>query len=301
MAVTNDFFICFAGADRQTAVELHDLLEERDADVFIATKGLRASTDWEVRLRKEIKRSRVFVVLFSEHSAAANYQLGEIDYAVELKRKGDPIRITPVILDDEAERLLHIRRFHHISLSDLGTLDAVADELMNVLNAEEDEDDDRSTSPSRALAVPARLTSGEPQRQSSPPRGAARLIPGRWQTISPTGKGRFDAVVLPSGDITATISVDTRGEDFFEGMAIRATIAAMGALRARWWEVNGRYYLQFDSFERNLLMNILRFVGSFDRDDDVNKFFQPQEIDLSQIATGVVEVGQLTCRRLGDL
>jgi WD40 repeat protein len=130
-----DFFIAYAGQDREAAERLFGLLKERSAP-FLA-RELRPGDDWDRELPLAQRQSRITVVLVSSRTGDASYQLEEIAEAIELSRENpEGHRVVPVYLDADAEKPYGLRRKHSLTVSADHPLEAVAGELLELLPAE---------------------------------------------------------------------------------------------------------------------------------------------------------------------
>ena len=82
-----DFFIAHASPDKKAAEQLRDLLQARKSiQVFLDSEGLAAGDPWQSQLKQALSRSRVTVVLISQHTPDAWYQQEEVVMAIELAR-----------------------------------------------------------------------------------------------------------------------------------------------------------------------------------------------------------------------
>src|SRR5271154_3944454 len=107
-----DFFIAYAGPDRETAEQLSDLLQERSVP-FLDCRVLQFGDDWDRELALAQRRSKITVVLVSSRTSDAFYEREEIAAAIALARR-DPEghRVVPVYLDTSAEVPYGLRLKH---------------------------------------------------------------------------------------------------------------------------------------------------------------------------------------------
>jgi len=128
-----DFFVAYAGPDREAAEELADLLQERSA-LFLDCRMLRFGDDWDRELALAQRQSRITVVLVSARTGDAFYEREEIAAAIALARK-DPEghRVVPVYLDSGAEVPYGLRLKHSMHVCAEYPLETVARELLRLL------------------------------------------------------------------------------------------------------------------------------------------------------------------------
>lgn len=160
-----DFFIAYAGPDRDAAAALHDLLSP-PFRVFLDRRSLLPGDDWASRLAAAQTGAAVTLVLISPRTGAAYYQREEIARALDLARREDhPHRVVPILLDrpgDAVELPYGLGLRHGISVTEAGGLSGVADRLKSTLRFR--------------LAMPA----AEIERRHAdraPVRRAVRLVP----------------------------------------------------------------------------------------------------------------------------
>ena len=132
-----DFFIAYAGPDRQAAEQLSDLLQERSVP-FLDCRVLQFGDDWDRELALAQQRSRITVVIVSSRTGDAFYEREEIAAAIALARR-DPQghRVVPVYLDTSAEVPYGLRLKHSMHVSAEYSLETVAGELLKLLPGEQ--------------------------------------------------------------------------------------------------------------------------------------------------------------------
>jgi hypothetical protein len=160
-----DFFIAYAGPDREAAAALHDLLSP-PFRVFLDRRSLLPGDDWASRLAAAQAGAAVTLVLISPRTDAAYYQREEIARALDLaRREDDAHRVVPILLDGPGRAVelpYGLRLRHGISVTEAGGLPGVSDRLKNALRSR--------------MAMPAT----EIQRRHAdraPVRRAVRLVP----------------------------------------------------------------------------------------------------------------------------
>ena len=90
-------FLSYAAADRPYARKLEDLLSRRaNVDVF-TTATLSAGQDWQPRLRKELSKCDVFLVVLSPNSVHSNWVLHQLGAAWAIGKRIIPIVTHPGI------------------------------------------------------------------------------------------------------------------------------------------------------------------------------------------------------------
>lgn len=118
-----DVFISFAGPDRARAETLHDLLEKRGFEVFLAERDIALGDFWDSAIPQSLRRSRSVAVLLSERTADAHFQREEIQFAIQLQRQGQ-LTLIPIFLQgasgEAADWEFGLRRFHGIDMQAQG-------------------------------------------------------------------------------------------------------------------------------------------------------------------------------------
>ena len=85
-------FLSHADKDKKIAEEIAEKLD-RLYDVFVAHRDIEISSEWELELKKRIKKCDLFLILLSENFRKANYTDQEVGIAIQCKRKIFPISI----------------------------------------------------------------------------------------------------------------------------------------------------------------------------------------------------------------
>ena len=94
-----DFFIAYAAPDASHAEDLAWELEDLDRSVFLDSVDIELGATWDTRLSDALSRSRIVVVLVSEHSRNAHYQREEVARAIKRTRDSpDSFKVVPVLL-----------------------------------------------------------------------------------------------------------------------------------------------------------------------------------------------------------
>ncbi len=86
-------FLSYAATDAVCAHKLRRLLSQRPNLRIFTTEMLSAGEDWETKLREELSRCDVFVVLLSLKSVASEWILHELGAAWALNKPIIPIAI----------------------------------------------------------------------------------------------------------------------------------------------------------------------------------------------------------------
>ena len=134
-----DFFLAHAGADKPAAEELYTLLSTGSNSIFLDSKCLLLGDDWDTKISKAQRESRISVVLISSRTDIAYYQREEIAAAIAMARRDeDTHRVVPIYLEGwPDEQSTHIpyglRLKHGLSLPNVGGMIAVAEKLMQLL------------------------------------------------------------------------------------------------------------------------------------------------------------------------
>jgi hypothetical protein len=156
-AVQWDFFIAHSGQDKQLAEELYQYLAG-EFRVFLDSRALQYGDDWDIELPRAQQRSKVTVVLVSNHTEGSYYERVEIASAIAMAR-ADPARhrLIPCFLERGASQREDIpyglRLKHGISLEEAGSLKNVAEKLAQVGRQPSDARADASG----ILQLPARM------------------------------------------------------------------------------------------------------------------------------------------------
>src|SRR3990172_6614894 len=90
---TTRIFLSYVAADREYAHKLHNLLSQH-SDLYIFTlEMLSAGDNWESKLKDEISKSDIFIVLLSSRSVNSNWVLHELGAAWALNKPIIPVVI----------------------------------------------------------------------------------------------------------------------------------------------------------------------------------------------------------------
>ena len=131
-----DFFLAHAGPDAPLADELYDRLCPA-ARTFLDGRSLLLGDDWDRKLLKAQRDSRITVVLVSKNTDQAYYQHEEIANAIAMSREEETEhRVVPVYVDTDAEEVgtpYGLRVKHGIKLSEAGGVDGLAEHLLRLL------------------------------------------------------------------------------------------------------------------------------------------------------------------------
>lgn len=95
-----DAFLIHAGADRGPARDAWEALVRAGVRAYLDRASLRPGDDWARRLAEAMRRSRVFVVLVSDHWDQGWYNADEVARAVSLCRALPNRALVPVVLGD---------------------------------------------------------------------------------------------------------------------------------------------------------------------------------------------------------
>jgi HAD superfamily phosphoserine phosphatase-like hydrolase len=183
-----DFFIAHAGADKPIAEQLYDLLAD-GARVFLDSRCLELSDDWDTQIAAAQRTSLVTVVLVSPKTLQAYYEREEVAAAIALARNArERHRVVPLYLEpddsisDTAPYGLTLK--HGLRLSDRLSLSDAARELLALL--------ERLRAATNAPAGPASPGSARP----SDDRGILHEPPGDWSSPVRRNRWRYKVVAF---------------------------------------------------------------------------------------------------------
>jgi hypothetical protein len=133
-----DIFIAHAGADREPAEILYDLLAPK-CRVFLDSRCLSLGDDWDSAIASAQKSSNVTLVLISSQTEKAYYLREEIAASIALARSdSERHRVVPIYLDDSADASVEVpyglRLKQGLRISDTGRLSDVAKRLLDLLH-----------------------------------------------------------------------------------------------------------------------------------------------------------------------
>jgi hypothetical protein len=136
-------FLSYADADRTYARHLQEILSPFANFRVFTSDALSAGEDWTPKLRDEIARSDVFVVLISPTSVRSAWVLQELGAAWGLNKPIVPVLTQPEVSGKLSMALRDNRTVDYRSLDDPA---AVTKLLERLAEAAEDEDDARTAS-----------------------------------------------------------------------------------------------------------------------------------------------------------
>lgn len=148
-----DFFIAHAGADLEPAKRLYDLLSPAYR-VFLDSECLILGDSWTQEIPAAQRESRVTLVLISDQTPKAWYEVEEIAQAVgQTRHEGtDGHRVVPIFLDGRPIEPSGIPyglwQLHAVDVLAEGGIEAAANELRNLM--------DRIGRPARTESEPAK-------------------------------------------------------------------------------------------------------------------------------------------------
>ena len=144
-----DFFLAHARPDKAIAEELYEHLCP-PARTFLDSRSLLLGDDWDRKLPRAQRDSRVTVVLISLKTDTAHYQRNEIAHAIAMAQTDETAhRVVPVYIDtDSCEQNLDVpyglRNKLGLSFSSDGGIEGVAKRLLDLLNKLRREEADRA-------------------------------------------------------------------------------------------------------------------------------------------------------------
>ena len=122
-------FLSYADADRTYARHLQELLSPFANFRVFTTDALSAGEDWTPKLREEIARSDVFVVLLSPSSVRSAWVLQELGAAWGLNKPIVPVLTQPEVRDTLSVALQDRRSVDYRSLDDPAAVTQLLEQL----------------------------------------------------------------------------------------------------------------------------------------------------------------------------
>jgi hypothetical protein len=101
-------FISYSSKDRTIASMVCALLEERGHRCWIAPRDIVPGTSWGEAIIDGLKRSRVFILVFSKHANSSPQILREVERAVHLGLPIIPFRIEDVVPERSLEYFMSV-------------------------------------------------------------------------------------------------------------------------------------------------------------------------------------------------
>ena len=96
----NDVFISYAHGDSVVADALAKRLKLAGLSVWLDSSVLIGGEEFRTQIQQQVAEARVVLLLLSKHSQRSTSVQEELIRALE---SGDPKRVVPVLLDDQAE------------------------------------------------------------------------------------------------------------------------------------------------------------------------------------------------------
>jgi hypothetical protein len=128
-----DLFLAHPSANQATAGALFDLLPS-DVRLFLTSRSLQPSDEWDQEILTAQRASRAIVLLISRHADAAWYLGAEVITALALHRTSpDAHRLVPVLLEPGIAVPLSIRHVAAIDATAVGGLVGVADRIRTLV------------------------------------------------------------------------------------------------------------------------------------------------------------------------
>lgn len=143
-----DFFIAHAGPDAAVAARLDALLKAGGATVFLGANEVLPGDVWPRVLAQAQQSSMVTVVLVSNHTAAAYYQLEELADAIAMSSRGDSThRVAPVYLEAVEQVTYGLRIVHGLWALDAAGIEDTARRLLRLLRRPGDQSAEKLWAP----------------------------------------------------------------------------------------------------------------------------------------------------------
>src|SRR6185436_19450624 len=122
-------FISYSHADAEAASRLVEFLSRHKVAVWQDVLEIRGGDTFDQRIRHAIQNAGFLIALISTRSLGSDYVRAELQYAFELRERGVPLTVVPVIVDDSPIPDL-LARSHVLRISEWDD-----DALRPVLNA----------------------------------------------------------------------------------------------------------------------------------------------------------------------
>src|SRR5208282_5542016 len=101
----HDAFISYAHQDRQFALKLRTVLQERGKDVWLDESGIHPAERWKPALQRAIENSDAFIFVMSADSAASRECRAELEHALTLNKRVIPVVASSIDRDMLPPRL----------------------------------------------------------------------------------------------------------------------------------------------------------------------------------------------------
>lgn len=115
-------FLSYVRADRTYALKLRSLLSQRPNLSIFTTETLSAGEDWESKLKDELSRSDIFIVLLSSNSVDSKWVLHELGAAWALNKPIIPVVINPEVF---SKIPVTLRETQLVEIKDLETPEVI--------------------------------------------------------------------------------------------------------------------------------------------------------------------------------
>jgi phosphonate transport system substrate-binding protein len=112
----NDVFISYSNKDKVVADSIVAALETNGVRCWYAPRDIKPGTDWGDSIAKALGESRVFILVFSNHSNNSQRVLDELNLAISKELVILPFRIEK--LDPSGAMLLHLSARHWLDAFD---------------------------------------------------------------------------------------------------------------------------------------------------------------------------------------
>lgn len=283
-----DFFIAHTSLDRGAAEQLYDLLSPH-ATVFLDSRNLEYGDDWDIALQRAQQQSRVTVILISRRVNKAYYQREEIASAIRMSREDSSVhRVVPLYIEEVDNVPYGLAIKHSITLEGLEPFDRAANELLGLLMRLKEVLLAQDNKPRVSRLIPS-------------PSSVARSLPGKWESVHEGAEAQLVVTVFPDGTIEGTFEASPNCE-FSTRASIFALQSVLGGCRARWWQQEGKLFVQLNGAGNQALTHAFRFFTcllSHEEDvAEINNIFEPVEVDLSYISNNVLIVGNMEFQKL---
>jgi len=132
-----DIFIAHASADKTSAEQLFNRLEDNGHRVFLDARSLQPGDFWDLEIPRALKTARMIVVLISRNYETAHYLRAEVAQAVDQARNTGSPRVVPIYIDGMLPKGVSppygLGVVQALDARELGGLGRVADQLENLL------------------------------------------------------------------------------------------------------------------------------------------------------------------------
>jgi len=114
--MSHDVFVSYSSKDKTIADAIVAALENNQIRCWYAPRDIKTSEDWGSAITRAIEESKVFLVIFSNHSNRSNHVLNELNLAVNSENIILPFRVEN--LEPKGAMKLHLSSVHWLNAYD---------------------------------------------------------------------------------------------------------------------------------------------------------------------------------------